>query len=73
MDAEHIWEEFDRLNKVLARQGRRVEELEARVASLEWRLAMRPLPPLTLSNAHLDAVAKHTIVPAESDPAWPYK
>ena len=38
---EHIWETFDGLFKTLYRQGRRVEELEARVAHLERRLQER--------------------------------
>ena len=33
-----IWETFDGLFKTLHRQGRRVEELEARVVELERRL-----------------------------------
>ena len=36
-----IWETFDGLFKTLHRQGRRVEELEARVIELETRLAER--------------------------------
>ena len=35
---EHIWETFDGLFKTVYRQGRRVEELEARLADLERRL-----------------------------------
>ena len=35
---EHIWETFDSLFRVVHRQGRRVEELEARLADLERRL-----------------------------------
>ena len=35
---EHIWETFDSLFKTVYRQGRRVEELEARIANLERRL-----------------------------------
>ena len=37
-----IWETFDGLFKTLHRQGRRVEELEARVVELERRLQERP-------------------------------
>lgn len=43
-----IWETFDGLFKTLHRQGRRVEELEARVVELERRLNERfgkPTPP----------------------------
>jgi BMFP domain-containing protein YqiC len=36
-----IWETFDGLFKTLHRQGRRVEELEARVVELERRLQER--------------------------------
>ena len=43
-----IWETFDGLFKTLHRQGRRVEELEARVVELERRLqeraALHPQP-----------------------------
>jgi BMFP domain-containing protein YqiC len=35
---EYIWETFDSLFKTVHRQGRRVEELEARIESLERRL-----------------------------------
>ena len=37
-DREVIWETFDSLFKTVHRQGRRVEELEARVVVLEERL-----------------------------------
>lgn len=40
-DAEVIWETFDSLFKTVHRQGRRVEELEARVVELEGRLRER--------------------------------
>jgi BMFP domain-containing protein YqiC len=36
--SEYIWETFDSLFKTVHRQGRRVEELEARIAALEERL-----------------------------------
>lgn len=36
-----IWETFDSLFKTVHRQGRRVEELEARVVELESRLQER--------------------------------
>jgi BMFP domain-containing protein YqiC len=35
---EYIWETFDSLFKTVHRQGRRVEELEARIVDLERRL-----------------------------------
>lgn len=38
MSTEYIWETFDNLFKTVHRQGRRVEELEARIADLEQRL-----------------------------------
>jgi BMFP domain-containing protein YqiC len=38
---EYIWETFDSLFKTVHRQGRRVEELEARVQDLEQRLNER--------------------------------
>ena len=52
---EYIWETFDSLFKTVHRQGRRVEELEARVAELEGRLeeraagAAKPAPAQSLS------------------------
>ena len=39
--SEFIWETFDDLFKTVHRQGRRVEELEARVIDLEQRLNER--------------------------------
>ncbi len=39
--SEYIWETFDGLFKTVHRQGRRVEELEARIADLERRLNER--------------------------------
>ena len=39
--SEYIWETFDGLFKTVHRQGRRVEELEARIADLEQRLNER--------------------------------
>ena len=40
--SDAIWETFDSLFKTVHRQGRRVEELEARILELERRLAERP-------------------------------
>ncbi|HKP71806.1 MAG TPA: hypothetical protein VJT82_02645 [Pyrinomonadaceae bacterium] len=37
--SDAIWETFDSLFKTVHRQGRRVEELEARISDLERRLA----------------------------------
>ena len=39
--SDHIWETFDGLFKTVHRQGRRVEEFEARIVDLERRLAER--------------------------------
>lgn len=39
MSQEYIWETFDSLFKTVHRQGRRVEELEARIIDLERRLS----------------------------------
>ena len=39
--SDTVWETFDGLFKSLHRQGRRVEELEARVVELERRLQER--------------------------------
>jgi hypothetical protein len=39
--SDHIWETFDGLFKTVYGQGRRVEELEARIVDLERRLAER--------------------------------
>jgi hypothetical protein len=41
VSTEYIWETFDSLFKTVHRQGRRVEELEARVVELERRLQER--------------------------------
>ena len=41
--SDFIWETFDGLFKTVHRQGRRVEELEARIADLEQRLNERPV------------------------------
>jgi BMFP domain-containing protein YqiC len=38
VSTEYIWETFDSLFKTVYAQGRRVEELEARIADLEQRL-----------------------------------
>jgi len=39
--SDHIWETFDGLFETVHRQGRRVEELEARITDLERRLQER--------------------------------
>ncbi len=57
MSTDYIWETFDNLFKTVHRQGRRVEELEARIADLEQRLtttaaqaARQPSQPLNAVN-----------------------
>ena len=45
VSSEYIWETFDSLFKTVHRQGRRVEELEARIVDLERRLAERNAQP----------------------------
>ena len=45
MGTEYIWETFDSLFKTVHRQGRRVEELESRVAELERRLSADAAQP----------------------------
>jgi BMFP domain-containing protein YqiC len=45
VSTEYIWETFDSLFKTVHRQGRRVEELEARVVELESRLQERSAFP----------------------------
>ena len=56
MDKEYIWETFDSLFKTVYAQGRRVEELEARLADLEQRLtasatqSVRPATSQPLNN-----------------------
>ena len=41
MSTEYIWETFDSLFKTVYRQGRRMEELEARIVDLESCLRER--------------------------------
>ncbi len=53
--SDHIWETFDGLFKTVHRQGRRVEELEARIVDLERRLAER-------------AAAAAVVTPAQQQP-----
>ncbi|HEV2799037.1 MAG TPA: hypothetical protein VGW12_00995 [Pyrinomonadaceae bacterium] len=48
--SDHIWETFDGLFKTVHRQGRRVEELEARIVDLERRLAERAATATTAVN-----------------------
>lgn len=46
--SDSVWETFEGLFKTLHKQGRRVEELEARVVELERRLSggVHVAPPL---------------------------
>ena len=46
MSTEYIWETFDSLFKTVYAQGRRVEELEARLADLEQRLSATVTQPV---------------------------
>ena len=63
MSTEFIWETFDSLFKTVHRQGRRVEELEARIVALERRLAERnaqaqgPKPAATLEELPVERAA----------------
>jgi hypothetical protein len=45
MDNSYIWETFDSLFKTVGRQGKRVEELEARITDLERRLSEAATTP----------------------------
>jgi phage shock protein A len=40
--ADHVWETFNELFKIVHRQSQRIEELEARVGELERKLDARP-------------------------------
>jgi hypothetical protein len=59
---EVIWETFDSLFKTVHRQGRRVEELEARVIDLERRLNERAAPTVAEQQKTPRAI---TEMPAE--------
>ncbi|MGB8509476.1 MAG: hypothetical protein WCD76_13895 [Pyrinomonadaceae bacterium] len=63
MTTEHIWETFDSLFKTVYRQGRRVEELEARVIDLEQRLQERAAAASSIQQPK--AVETYTEMPAE--------
>ncbi len=64
MSTEYIWETFDSLFKTVYRQGRRMEELEARIVALESRLQERGERPAAAGQATktLEPVAE---MPAE--------
>jgi len=62
--SDHIWETFDGLFKTVYGQGRRVEELEARITDLERRLQERATAVL---NGVPQSKAQNTLseMPAE--------
>jgi uncharacterized protein (DUF342 family) len=60
--SEHIWETFDSLFKTVHRQGRRVEELEARIVSLERILNERESSPAAAEQKQAERLAE---VPVE--------
>ena len=63
MSTEYIWETFDSLFKTVYRQGRRLEELEARLVALESRLQERGERPAAAQGSKtLEPVAE---MPAE--------
>jgi BMFP domain-containing protein YqiC len=61
--SDFIWETFDSLFKTVHRQGRRVEELEARIADLEQRLSERVTPQQKPQSQQ--AIAAINEMPAE--------
>ena len=62
MSSEYIWETFDSLFKTVYRQGRRMEELEARIVDLEGRLQERAERQAAAQPKALESVAE---MPAE--------
>jgi BMFP domain-containing protein YqiC len=62
MSSEYIWETFDSLFKTVYRQGRRMEELEARIVDLESRLQERAERQAAAPPKALEHVAE---MPAE--------
>ena len=60
--SEQIWDTFDSLFKTVHRQGRRVEELEARVIELERRLQERTAPAAIQQPKQFEQVSE---MPAE--------
>jgi BMFP domain-containing protein YqiC len=63
--SDHIWETFDGLFKTVHRQGRRVEELEARITDLERRLAERTTPVVSQVQPNKQAQASLSEMPVE--------
>lgn len=62
---EHIWETFDDLFKTVHRQGRRVEELESRLAELEKRLTEATTAEVVKQPSHPQPFAAVNEMPAE--------
>lgn len=62
---EYIWETFDSLFKTVHRQGRRVEELEARVAELERRFEERAANAAAAKPAPAQPLSAVSELPAE--------
>ncbi|HYN85099.1 MAG TPA: hypothetical protein VER32_07605 [Pyrinomonadaceae bacterium] len=56
--SEHIWETFDSLFKTVHRQGRRVEELEARIVDLERLLRERDAATATAEQRPNERLAE---------------
>jgi BMFP domain-containing protein YqiC len=65
MSSEFIWETFDSLWKTVNRQGRRVEELEARVVALESRLAERSAATTAVEEKRAVQPVAHADFPVE--------
>jgi BMFP domain-containing protein YqiC len=64
VSTDFIWETFDGLFKTVHRQGRRVEELEARIVDLERRLAERAASQATQPQP-APAIGNFEEMPAE--------
>ena len=64
MSQEYIWETFDSLFKTVHRQGRRVEELEARIIDLERRLS-EPSPKQPAQQQQAQTLSNFEEMPAE--------
>jgi hypothetical protein len=61
VNTEEIWETFNELFKTVHGQGRRVEELEARVLELERRLSERT-PLALVADPQPEAACEDEIV-----------
>ena len=59
--SDAIWETFDSLFKTVHRQGRRVEELEARISDLERRLAEQRTTPTTAVVSQVQPKTQSTL------------